>query len=115
MPEYYRKTSHTTFDCTYHIVWITKYRYPVLVGDIGEKVRDLVRRICSEEHAEIIRGTVAKDHVHIYVSVPPYISISKVNNRLSHHAHQKIWDFPKKADITLLLSQKFRKSGARIL
>jgi putative transposase len=31
-----------------------------------------------EEHAEILQGTVAKDHIQIYVLVPPYISISKL-------------------------------------
>ncbi|MHC0449248.1 MAG: transposase, partial [Candidatus Lariskella arthropodorum] len=31
--EYYKKTNHTIYDCTYHIVWVTKYRYRVLVGD----------------------------------------------------------------------------------
>ena len=76
--QYYRKTSHTTYDCNYHIVWITKYRYPVLVGDIALKVRNYIRRICEENHAEIIRGRVANNHVHLYVSIPPYVSVSKL-------------------------------------
>jgi putative transposase len=46
--QYYRKTSHSIYDCTYHIVWITKYRYPVLVADIAVRARDLVRQICAE-------------------------------------------------------------------
>ena len=93
--QYHRKTSHTTFDCTYHIVWITKYRYPVLVGDIGTRVRDLVRQICADEHTEIIRGTVAKDHVHIYVSVPPYVSISTLVQRIKGKTSRKIqMEFP---------------------
>ena len=100
MPQYYRKTSHTTFDCTYHIVWITKYRYPVLVGDISMRVRDLIRRICTEEHAEIIRGTVSKDHVHIYVSIPPYLSISKLvqylKGKTSRHIQQEFPELKKR-------------------
>ena len=66
------------YDCTYHIVWVTKYRYPVLVGDIGVRARDLIRQYSSEEGVQIIRGAIRKDHVHVYVSVPPYISISKI-------------------------------------
>ena len=31
----YRKTSHTVFDCKYHLVWTTKYHKPVLTGRIG--------------------------------------------------------------------------------
>ena len=95
MMQYYRKTSHTTFDCTYHIVWITKYRYPVMVGDIATRVRDLVRQICTENQVEIVRGTVAKDHVHIYVFVPPYLSISKLVQYLKGKTSRKIQqEFP---------------------
>src|ERR1700733_1314016 len=31
----YKRGSHTVWDCKYHLVWITKYRYSVLVGDVG--------------------------------------------------------------------------------
>ena len=75
---YYKRGSHSVYDCNYHIVWVTKYRYPVLLGDIAVRARDLIRRICRDEGVEIIRGKVAKDHIHIYVSIPPYISVSKV-------------------------------------
>lgn len=95
MSQYYRKGSHTTYDCTYHLVWITKYRYPVLVGDIAAVVRDTVRRICTENQVEIIRGTVSATHVHIYVSVPPYLSISKLVQYLKGKTSRKIQtDFP---------------------
>ena len=93
--QYYRKTSHTTFDCTYHIVWITKYRYPVMVGDIATRARDLVREICKENQVEIIRGTVARDHIHIYTSIPPYLSVSKLVQYLKGKTSRKIQqEFP---------------------
>ena len=93
--EYYRKTSHTIFDCTYHIVWITKYRYPVLVGDIGVRVRDIIRQICQENQVEIVRGNVARNHVHIYVSIPPYLSVSKLVQYLKGKSSRKIQqEFP---------------------
>jgi len=76
--QYYKKTSHTIYDCTYHIVWVTKYRYKVLIGDIGRRAKDLVQGICQDNGVEILKGKVASNHVHIYVSVPPYQSISKV-------------------------------------
>ena len=50
----YRKTSHTTYDCKYHIVWITKYRKAVLQGIVAERVRELIREICKENEVEII-------------------------------------------------------------
>jgi len=93
--QYYRKTSHSTFDCTYHLVWLTKYRYPVLVGDIGVRVRDLVRQICQENQVEIVRGKVGNDHVHIYVSIPPYLSVSRLIQLIKGKTSRKIQqEFP---------------------
>ncbi|MCA9385752.1 MAG: transposase [Rickettsiaceae bacterium] len=45
----YKKTSHTVYDCTYHIVWVTKYRYRILVGDIGRRARELIDKHESKD------------------------------------------------------------------
>ena len=74
----YRKTSHSTYDCKYHIVWITKYRKRILSGLIAERVRELLRGICKEHEVEIIKGHVSQDHIHMFVSVPPHLAISKL-------------------------------------
>lgn len=37
----YRSSSHTVYDIEYHFVWITKYRYKILIGKIAEKIRDI--------------------------------------------------------------------------
>ena len=39
----YRYGSHTVFQIEYHFVWVTKYRYQVLKGEVAERVRELVR------------------------------------------------------------------------
>jgi hypothetical protein len=41
--EAYKRGSHTVWDCKYHLVWITKYRHPVLGGDIGIRCPELLR------------------------------------------------------------------------
>ena len=86
----YRKTSHTTYDCKYHIVWITKYRKQVLSGLVGERIRELVRQICKEHDVEILRGHVSKDHVHMFVSVPPHLAISKLVQYLKGKSSYKL-------------------------
>jgi len=58
------------------LVWITKYRKPVLRGEIAERARDLIREICKAKDVEILKGHVSREHVHIFVSVPPHISVS---------------------------------------
>ena len=76
--ENFRKSSHSLYDCKFHIVWITKYRKKVLVGFVGERVRELLRLICKENDVEILKGHVSSDHVHMFVSVPPHLAISKL-------------------------------------
>jgi putative transposase len=73
----YRKTSHAVYDIKYHIVWITKYRKPVLHGEVALRVRELIREICKSLDVEIIKGHVSKDHLHLLVSAPPHLSVSK--------------------------------------
>ena len=86
----YRKTSHTTYDCKYHIVWITKYRKNVLVGIVAERVRELIRGICKEHEVEILKGHVSKDHVHLFVSVPPHLAVSKLVQYLKGKTSYKL-------------------------
>ena len=76
--ENYRKTSHCTYDIKYHMVWITKYRKPVITGKVAERTRELIRQISATNDVEIMAGHVGKDHLHLLVSVPPHPSISKL-------------------------------------
>ena len=74
----YRYGSHTVYKIEYHFVWVTKYRYQVLKGEIGLRVRDLVRQSCQAFDIEILKGVVSKDHIHILVSAPPNLAPSEI-------------------------------------
>jgi putative transposase len=78
----YRKGSHTIYSLKYHLVWITKYRKKVLTGSIAERVREIIRQICKANEVEILKGHVSRDHVHLFVWVPPQISVSKLVQHL---------------------------------
>lgn len=79
----------------YHIVWITKYRYSVLIGYIGIRARDLIQQICRENQVEIIRGRVVRDHIHLHLSIPPYLSVSELVQYLKGATSRKIQqEFP---------------------
>lgn len=86
----YRKTSHSTYDLKYHIVWITKYRKKVLKGEVATKLRELVREICKANDIEILKGHVSVDHVHLFVSFPPHLSVSKVVQLLKGKSSRKL-------------------------
>ena len=88
--EKYRRSSHSVYDIKYHIVWITKYRKPVLKGVLAERARELIREICRAHDVEIIKGHVSKDHVHLFISVPPDISVSKLIQRIKGKSAYKL-------------------------
>ena len=88
--ENYRKSSHTVYDLKYHLVWVTKYRKPVLRGEIAERVRDLIREICKAREVEIIKGHVSSDHVHVFLSVPPHLSVSQLTQSLKGKTSRKM-------------------------
>ena len=74
----YRRSAHAVWDIKYHVVWITKYRYKVLRGEVAERARDLLRQICMAREVTIIRGAVSPDHVHMLVVAPPQLSPAKL-------------------------------------
>jgi REP-associated tyrosine transposase len=93
----YRRASHTVYTCHSHFVFIPKYRKPVLRGDVGIEVRDLIREICRSEDIEILQGHIRPDHVHLLLSVPPHLAPSRVmqaiKGKTSHHllaGHRKL-------------------------
>jgi putative transposase len=78
------------YDCKYHLVWITKYRKKVLTGLVAERVRELLRQICKSHDVDIIKGHVSKDHIHLFVSMPPSISVSKLAQQLKGKSSYKL-------------------------
>jgi putative transposase len=89
MAEEYRKGPHTVYRLHYHFVFTTKYRKPVLKGEVGVRCRELIRDICKAEDALILRGHIRPDHVHLMLSLPPGKAPSRVmqavKGKSSHH------------------------------
>ncbi|VAW27301.1 Transposase [hydrothermal vent metagenome] len=91
----YRYESHTVFKIQYHFVFVTKYRYPVLKGDVGLEVRELIRQTCNVFEIEILKGVVSKDHVHLLVSAPPNMVPSEIMRRVKGRSSSKLFEkFP---------------------
>ena len=82
--------SHTVSWLTAHIVWVTKYRYKVLEGDIQKRCRELVKQICDVEDTRILKGVVSKDHVHIHIEYRPSLNISDIVKRLKGRTSRRL-------------------------
>ena len=86
----YRKGSHTKCALEIHLVWCTKYRKPILRGDIAVRFRAIARQECSELRVEVLSGVVAKDQVHMLVSSPPQIAVSKLVQQVKGKSSYKL-------------------------
>ena len=84
------KNGHTVSRLTAHIVWSTKYRYKVLVGDIQQRCRTLLIQICDSEDIIILKGVVSKDHVHMHIEYRPSQDISSIVKKYKGHTSRKL-------------------------
>ena len=79
----FRKLTHAIWHCQYHLVWVPKYRFRVLEGEIREEVSTCVNVFCEQSACEVVELNVQKDHVHLIAMVPPKLSISDLMGRLN--------------------------------
>jgi putative transposase len=91
-----RRGGHTVSILQVHLVWVTKYRYPVLKGDIQKRCRDLLIQICDAEDVKILKGVVSKDHIHMHIEYPSKLSISDLVKDLKGRSSRRLQEeFPK--------------------
>lgn len=69
---------HTRWNCTYHIVFIPKYRRKIMFGETKKDLRDIIKKLCEMKGVQILEGKICVDHVHLYVAIPPKFSVSEV-------------------------------------
>ena len=90
MPE--KSLAHTRWDCTYHIVFIPKYRRKVLYGDNRQKLLGIIKRLCRDIDVEIVEGAMCPDHIHISLRIPPRLSVAYVMGYLKGKSALKLFD-----------------------
>ncbi len=76
--DYQRTNGHSVSRLTVHIVRVTKYRYPVLEGNIKIRCRTILMQICEAEDIPILKVVVSKDHIHVQVEYRPSQDISPI-------------------------------------
>ena len=91
----YNKSSHAVYDIKYHIIWVTKYRYKILGGNIAKRLRELIRQGCEARGITIVSGNISKDHIHLLLSCPPSLAPSKIVQYLKGRSSRLIQEeFP---------------------
>ena len=69
--------AHSKWNCKYHIVFAPKYRRQIIYGKIKVDIGVILRKLCEQKGVEIIEANACEDHIHIFVSIPPKLSVSK--------------------------------------
>jgi len=69
--------AHTRWDCSYHIIFIPKFRRKVFFKEIRRDVGEILRKLCEFKNVELLKGSISADHVHMYVKIPPKLSVSE--------------------------------------
>lgn len=90
-----KRTRHAVYNINYHFVWIPKFRRPVLVNGIPERLEELVRKKTKELSGEVIELVIQPDHVHLFCSFPPTIAPYQIMHRIKGYtAHVLRREFP---------------------
>ena len=87
-----KHTSHSSYRCEYHIVFAPKYRRKVIYGELKKEIGEILRKLCNEKKVEIIEAEACPDHIHMLVSIPPYLSISQFVGFLKSKSSLMIFD-----------------------
>ena len=98
-----------------HIVFVTKYRHPVITDKIENRLCQLIKKLCQTQDCELLQckadlGT--KDHIHLLIDIAPKISLSKLANILKTITSREIRkEFAEKLKPSLTPLNKGGKEG----
>ena len=72
-----KHTAHSSYRCEYHIVFAPKFRRKAIYGELKRDIGIILRKLCKEMKVEIIEAEACPDHIHMLVSIPPYMSVAQ--------------------------------------
>mgnify|MGYP003129327235 FL=1 len=84
------------YELHYHFVFTTKYRKRVLRGDVGVRLRELVREVCQARDIQVLKGHVRPEHVHLFASLPPHLAPAEAMRAIKGKSARKLLrEFPR--------------------
>ncbi|MEM1169946.1 MAG: IS200/IS605 family transposase [Cyanobacteria bacterium P01_H01_bin.35] len=107
-PDEYRRNPHSVTLINYHFVFCPKRRKPVLVGDVKQRLQQIIFELCTEHNWRLIALEIMPDHVHLFLEVDPTFApsviIKRVKGRASHHLRK---EFPRLLKLPTLWTPSF--------
>ncbi|MCI5536845.1 MAG: IS200/IS605 family transposase [Clostridiales bacterium] len=87
-----KNLAHSSYRCQYHIVFAPKYRRKVIYGKLRKEIGEIIRKLCNEKKVELLEAEACPDHIHILVSIPPYLSVAQFMGYLKSKSALMIFD-----------------------
>ena len=78
MSELYQSLSHSKWDCTYHVVFVPKYRRKAMFGEIRKYLGPVFHELARQKECRIVEGHLMPDHVHMCIEIPPKYAVASV-------------------------------------
>lgn len=91
----YKSSKNVVYSCKYHIVFCPKYRRPVLVNGVDERLKELIISVCNQLNVDIIEMEIMPDHVHLLLEIHPQLGLHKVVKQIKGYSSRILRDeFP---------------------
>lgn len=76
----YYTNKHSCYLLQYHLVLVTKYRHPVLTGEIKDFLLSYTEQYFTDRNLDLLEVNTDDDHIHILFEAPPQIRLSDFVN-----------------------------------
>ncbi len=87
----YQTNSHCKYLIALHLILVVKYRKQLLLGDIGEFVKQSVLNLSESSDFSVEEIEIDKDHIHILMKISPRYSIGQHVRRIKQQTNKLIW------------------------
>ena len=87
-----KHTAHSSYRCEYHIVFAPKFRRKIIYNQLRKDIGEILRKLCNEMKVEILEAEACPDHIHMLVSIPPYMSVAQFMGTLKSKSALMIFD-----------------------
>jgi len=82
MQEPIRRGRSVVYELSVHLVFVTKYRRRAISDRVREHLKGTCADVCQKMGAELKEFDGEDDHVHLLVSYPPKLAVSRLVNSL---------------------------------
>ncbi len=86
----YNRGSHSVYQLTYHIIFVTKYRKRVITDEMGDFMKNHAAYLCGRMNCELLSAETDGDHMHLLVSMAPDVAPVKLINSLKSNLSKEV-------------------------